>query len=143
VGQPSWTATPWGDEHSAVVVAAAESALERELSTLMMHGAHRPVIRTLDVGQLLATQGEPGVSLFLVLDGVVAVSVDHRRLAELGPGAVLGERAVLESTARTATLTAVTRLKVAEVPADALDRTTLTRLASLHRRELAAGPMPG
>jgi hypothetical protein len=143
VGQPSWTATPWGDEHSAVVVAAAESALERELSTLVMHGAHRPAIRTLEVGRLLATQGEPGTSVFLVLDGVVAVTVDHRRLAELGPGAVLGERAVLESTARTATLTAVTRLKVAEVPADALDRTALIRLADLHRRELAREPLPG
>ena len=143
VGQPSWAATPWGDEHSAVVVAAAESALERELSTLVMHGAHRPTIRTVEAGQLLATQGEPGVSLFLVLDGVVGVAVDHRRLAELGPGAVLGERAVLESAFRTATLTAVTRLKVAEVPAEALDRTALTRLASLHRRELAAGRVPG
>ena len=108
-----------------------------------MHGAHRPTIRTWPAGRGAGHPGRAGRSLFLVLDGVVEVASTTGALAELGPGAVLGERAVLESACRTATLTAVTRLKVAEVPADALDRTALTRLASLHRRELAAGRVPG
>ncbi len=50
VGQPSWTATPWGNEASPVVVAAAETSLERELSGLLMHGAHKPRIRTFTPG---------------------------------------------------------------------------------------------
>jgi len=137
LGQPSWTATPWGEEDSPVVVAAAETALERELSTLLMHGSQKPKIRSLKAGECLAAQGDPGSSLFLVLDGILDVSVDGRKLDDLGPGAVVGERAILESSPRTATLTAVTAVKVAEAPADALDRAALAELAQGHRRELA------
>ena len=140
VGQPSWSATPWGDEDSPVIVAAAETALERELSALLMHGARKPKTRSLAAGAVLAAQGDPGDSLFLVLDGVLDVSVDGRKLGELGPGAVVGERAILESSPRTATLTAVTQVKVATAPADALDLEALAQLAQGHRRELADVP---
>jgi hypothetical protein len=140
LGQPSWSATPWGHEDSPVVVAAAETALERELSALLMHGARKPKIRSLAAGDVLARQGESGDSLFLVLDGVLDVSVDGRKLGDLGPGAVVGERAILESSPRPATLTAVTAVKVAVAPADALDRTALVQLAEGHRRESADGP---
>ncbi|HZC73057.1 MAG TPA: cyclic nucleotide-binding domain-containing protein [Jatrophihabitans sp.] len=136
VGQPSWTNTPWGEEDSPVVVAQAETALERELSTLLMHGAHKPKIRTLEAGEVLAQQGEPGDSLFLLLDGILDVQHDGRSLGDLGPGAVVGERAVLESAARTATLIARTAVRIAEAPADAIDRAALAELAQGHRREL-------
>lgn len=136
VGQRSQAATPWGSENCDVVVAAAESALERELSKLMMSGATKPSVRTLRAGDVLAAQGEPGDSLYLVLDGVVQVSVDDRSLGDLGPGAVLGERAVLEGSTRTATVKAVTAVKVAEVPANAVDVNALRELARGHRREL-------
>ncbi|MDT4936624.1 MAG: hypothetical protein QOG80_295 [Pseudonocardiales bacterium] len=139
LGQPSWTATPWGEQDSAVIVAAAESALERELSSLMMHGAHKPKIRTLAEGDVLAHQGGPGDELFLVLDGVLDVSVDDRKLGDLGPGAVIGERAILESSPRTATLTALTPVRVAVAPAEALDRAALAELAQSHHRERAEG----
>lgn len=139
IGQPKWTATPWGDEDSPVIVAAAETALERELSTLLMHGAHKPKIRKLAVGDVLARQGDPGASLFLVLDGVLDVSVDGKSLGDLGPGAVVGERAILESAPRTATLTAKTAVKVAEAPAEAVDREALAELAKGHRREMTDG----
>ena len=49
-------------------------------------------------------------------------------MVEVGPGAVLGERAVLEGGRRTATLRAVTECKVAVVPADRID---LEKLADL------------
>lgn len=140
LGQPAWSATPWGDEDSPVIVTAAETALERELSMLLMHGTRKPKIRSLAAGDVLAAQGDPGDTLFLVLDGVLDVSVDGRKLGDLGPGAVIGERAILESRKRTATLTAVTRVKVAAAPAEALDLEALAQLAQGHRRELAAGP---
>jgi hypothetical protein len=135
LGQPAWKATPWGDEDSPVVVAAAESALERELSGLLMHGAHKPKIRSLRAGDVLARQGDPGDSLYLVLDGVLAVTIDGNEIGDVGPGAVLGEHAILDSTPRTATLTATTAVKIAEAPADAIDRDALAQLAPLHRRE--------
>jgi hypothetical protein len=42
--------------------------------------------------------------------------VSGRRLAEIGPGALLGERAVVEGGRRTATLTAVTPCRLALAP---------------------------
>jgi len=135
LGQPSWRRTPWGDEDSAVVVAAAETALERELSTVLMHGGTKPAIRRLKAGDVLTEQGEPGDSLYLVLDGVIDIAVDGQAVGEVGPGAVLGERAVLETGRRTATLTAMTAVSVAEADAAAIDRDALARLAAGHRRE--------
>jgi hypothetical protein len=139
LGQPSWAATPWGAEDSAVVVAQAESALERELSALLMHGAHKPKVRTFAAGDVLAKQGGPGDSLFLVLDGVLDVQVDGASLGDLGPGAVVGERAILEKSPRTATLAARTAVRVAEAPSAALDPAALAQLAEGHRREVANG----
>jgi hypothetical protein len=135
LGQPSWRQTPWGDEDSPVVVTAAETALERELSALLMHGPAKPKIRQLVAGDVLAEQGEPGSSLYLVLDGVLSVDVDGETLGELGPGAVLGERAVLESGIRTATLRAVTPVRIAEAAGADIDRMALAELAEGHRRE--------
>ena len=142
LGQPGWSATPWGDQESEVITAEAESALERDLSALLMHGALKPKIRSLQPGDDLARQGDPGDALFLVLDGILDVSVDGAKVGDLGPGAVVGERAVLEHATRTATLTAVTPVRVASAPADAVDRAALAELAGGHRREelLDAGP---
>jgi hypothetical protein len=142
LGQPSWTATPWGEQDSAVVVAAAESELERELSTVLMHGARKPRIRKLKEGEILTEQGAAGSSLFLLLDGILDVSHDGRSLGPLGPGAIVGERAVLEAASRTATLTAVTNVTVAEATADTIDREALARLAEGHRRELTIDAEP-
>jgi len=136
VGQPSWTATPWGDEDSPVVVAAAETALERELSGLLMHGASKPKVRSFEADQVIAQQGAEGSSLFLVLDGIVDVAVDGKSLGDLGPGTVLGEHAALQGGLRTATITAKTAVRTAEVPAESVDRDALAQLAEGHRREL-------
>jgi hypothetical protein len=133
MGQPSHRNTPWGDEDSQVVVTAAETALERELSHLLMGAT--PTIRRLAAGEVLTRQGAPGDALFLLLDGVLAVDVDGRVLAEIGPGAVLGERAMLQAGARTATLTAVTPVRVAVAPAGVVDLDALGRLSAGHRRE--------
>jgi CRP-like cAMP-binding protein len=56
-------------------------------------------------------------------------------VAELGPGAVVGERAVLEGGARTSTLVARTPVRVAVAAADALDLDRLRELSAGHRRE--------
>lgn len=135
LGQPSWRHTPWGDEDSPVLVTAAETALERELSSRLMQHGRKPAIRRLAAGTVLAEQGTPGDSLYLLLDGVLSVAVDGEPLGEVGPGAVLGERAVLEGGTRTATLTAVTPVRVAEAGSDAIDLDALTELSHGHRRE--------
>jgi hypothetical protein len=127
--------TPWGDEESTALVTAVETALERQLSNVIMRGGPKPEIRRLREGDLLTRQGEPGDELFLLLDGVLAVEVDGEAMAEIGPGAVLGERAVLEGAARTSTLRAITPCRVAAVPGHQVDRAELAALAAGHRRE--------
>jgi Cyclic nucleotide-binding domain len=127
--------TPWGDEDSKVLVTTVETALERELSHVVMRGGGEPKIKKLRKGRTLTRQGEPGDEVFLLLDGVLSVNVDNEPLAELGPGAILGERAVLEGGVRTSTLRAVTKCKVAAVPADNLDLDALSEISKTHRRE--------
>ena len=127
--------TPWGDEDSPAFVTEVETALERELSGLLMRGATKPRIRRFKAGEELTRQGDDGDRLFLLLDGVLVVEVDGEQLTEIGPGAVLGERAVLEDGRRTSTLIARTNCKVAVVPSDQLDRDRLGELAAGHRRE--------
>jgi hypothetical protein len=127
--------SPWGDEDSPALVTAVETALERELSVTIMRGGTAPAIRKLAAGQELVTQGDPGDEVFLLLDGVLTVEVGGEPLAQIGPGAVLGERAVLEGGVRTSTLRAETACKVAVASADQLDRAALAEISTGHRRE--------
>jgi Cyclic nucleotide-binding domain len=126
--------TPWGDTDSKALVTAVETALERTLSAHIMQGQSKPRIRRVKAGVELVTQGQQGSEVFLLLDGVLRVEEDGRRLAEYGPGALLGERAHLEHGKRTSTLVAVTPCRVAVVHAAQLDRSALHELAKDHRR---------
>jgi hypothetical protein len=127
--------TPWGDVESPAYVTAVETALERRLSTTIMRGGVKPEVRKVKSGKSLCEQGEEGNELFLLLNGVVTVLVDDEPVAELGPGAVLGERAVLEGGRRTSTVRAVTDCKVAVASPDQIDREALVTLSEGHRRE--------
>ncbi len=88
--------SPWGDEDTPALVTAVGSALERALADQLMRGGAPPSIEKLKAGHSLVTQGDEGTDLFLLLDGVLIVDVDGRPVAELGPGALIGERALLE-----------------------------------------------
>jgi hypothetical protein len=127
--------TPWGDEDSPALVTAVETALERRLADVIMRGGARPQIRTLPSGAHLTEQGSADDELYLLLDGVLVVEIDGTELAEVGPGAVVGERAVLEGGTRTSTLRARTACRVAAVPVSAVDREQLAALAGGHHRE--------
>jgi hypothetical protein len=125
--------TPWGDRDSEALVTTVETALERQLSAQLMSG--KPEFRRLKAGETLVRQGDAGKDVFLILDGFLRVEKDGKRLAEYGPGAMLGERAHLEAGGRTSSLIAVTPCRIATVHAEQLDRSALEQLASGHRRE--------
>jgi hypothetical protein len=127
--------TPWGDEDSPALVTAVETALERELSLRLMRGSAKPRIEMVKEGQALVEQGQPGNEMYVLLDGVLSVDVDGAPVAQVGPGAVVGERALLEEGRRTATLRAETACKVAAVSGAEVDPELLSRLAADHRRE--------
>jgi hypothetical protein len=125
--------TPWGDEDSEAVLTEAESSLERQLSLEIMKDKPKP--RTVGAGETLIEQGTVGRDVFLVLDGILEVSVDGEVVGEVGPGAIVGERAWLEKGERTATLTARTRARVVAATADDLDPGDLYEISAGHRRE--------
>ena len=128
--------TPWGDEESEAVVAAAETALERELS------ADAPLGRR-EAHQAKARRGrgarrrraQTGDTLYLLLDGVLGVEVDGEQVAEMGPGTIVGERALLEGGVRTATLRALTPIRFVVIPSELVGEGDLATLAADRQRE--------
>jgi Cyclic nucleotide-binding domain len=127
--------SPWGDEDSEALVSAVESALETSLSAQLMQGGGKRRIERYPAGTVLFKEGEPGTEVLLILDGIVRVERGGERLAEYGPGALLGERAHLEGGIRTSSNIAVTPCRVAMFEADLIDRSHLEELSVGHRRE--------
>ena len=125
--------TPWHDFEREVLMSEVESQVERALSVDLM--AQKPELLKLDAETVLIEQGAPGGSIYLILDGMLRVAVDDEDIAELGPGAIVGERAVLEGGVATATVTTRTPTKAAKISADALDRDELAKVAKTHHRE--------
>ncbi len=94
--------------------------------------------RRLAPGELLFQQGEPGASLFLLLDGEAAVFLrapnhDQLRVGKLRPGDVIGEQSCLDPGLRSVTVTAATDALVLELTRAELDRMAreLPRVASV------------
>jgi hypothetical protein len=127
--------SPWGDEDSEALVSAVESALETSLSAQLMQGGGKRRIERYPAGTVLFEQGEPGTEVLLILDGILRVERDGERLAEYGPGALLGERAHLERGVRTSSNISVTPCRVAMFEAVLIDHSHLEKLAVGHRRE--------
>ncbi|HET9851967.1 MAG TPA: cyclic nucleotide-binding domain-containing protein [Candidatus Limnocylindrales bacterium] len=129
--------TPWGSYDSERLTSATESALERELNATILRGGLKPKVRVLDEGATLTTQGEAATDVYVVIDGQFDVQIDGASVAEIGPGAVVGERAALEGGLRTATLRATTRARVAAIPPDELNRDALEALQETRRTQPA------
>ena len=55
-------------------------------------------------GRTLIEEGQPGREAFIVLNGIVSVHRNGRRLTRLGAGSVVGELALLDDGPRTATV---------------------------------------
>lgn len=86
-------------------------------------------VTNLAAGEVLVKQGEPGDALFVLLDGVLEVSVRTGSGAEvtldtLTPGASVGEMAIIAGQDRTATVTATRPARLIR-----LDRSHFSELA--------------
>ncbi len=122
--------TPWGAEDTPAFVTAVETELERDLSSAVMTEGRKMPRRRVEIGEALVEQGEEGSELFLLLDGVLDVEVDGQTVTQVGPGAMLGEHAVLGGGRRTATLRAATPCRVLVLDADQISRYELKLLAA-------------
>jgi glutamate/tyrosine decarboxylase-like PLP-dependent enzyme len=112
-------------------------------------------LSSVEPGEEVIRQWEGSRDLFVVMDGTAEVTDSGAVLRELGPGDVFGEVAALEwgaefGYARTATVTALSPMRVLQIPQDAL-RTLLPaapevaeELHRLAQRRLLSSPeQPG
>jgi CRP-like cAMP-binding protein len=63
-------------------------------------------------GYVLVHEGDWGREVFIIEDGVAEVAVDGRQQAVLGPGSFVGKMAVLDQGRRSASVAAVTPLRL-------------------------------
>ncbi len=97
----------------------------------------------IESGRVLMQQGERGREAFVIIDGTASVEIGGTHITEIGPGNAVGELALLDGGPRTATVTALTDMRVLvidqraftslldEVPG--LARKILARLAGMVR----------
>ena len=89
-----------------------------------------------DAGQLIFSRGDIGSEIYLIAEGRVRLSIltgEGRELsfAQVGPGSLFGEIAMLDGGARTADATAVTRIVALTLSKAAYQRVSAARPAVL------------
>ena len=72
--------------------------------------------RTYAAGELLAEEGESGRTFFIIESGEAAVLVHGNEVRTLGPGDSLGEMALIDKSARSATVRAETEVRGYQMP---------------------------
>jgi CRP/FNR family transcriptional regulator, cyclic AMP receptor protein len=72
------------------------------------------VIKDVDhpAGTVIAREGEPGIGLFIIAEGTAEVTIGGKKKIMLGPGDFFGEIALLDGGPRTATVTAISDVKL-------------------------------
>ncbi len=107
------------------------AALERDMEAIVLgshlfksldlasrgHLIESAFVMMFDAGETILREGDPGDTMFLVMEGTVRVETNgnagNLHLAELGRGACVGEVSVIMGAPRTATVTAITDVRVA------------------------------
>jgi len=72
--------------------------------------------------EVLILEGEPGDAFYVVLEGTVRVEHGDRTVRSITAGGFLGEIALVEHSARTATATCVTRCRLLEIKRHEFER---------------------
>src|SRR4029079_18458356 len=83
----------------------------RQRRTIARHAQ----IAELPAGVELVREGEPGDALFVIIDGTAVVQQGGEELNRVGPGAYLGELAILDGEPRSATVVADSDVRVAVI----------------------------
>jgi CRP-like cAMP-binding protein len=78
-------------------------------------------------GEVLFCEGDPGDVMFAVVDGRIDLTKSGAIIEEIGPGGIVGEMALIDSSPRSATATAAVPARVV-----AVDRQHFTYLVQEH-----------
>jgi CRP-like cAMP-binding protein len=71
-----------------------------------------------DLGAVIARQGDCAYHLFVVREGTAAVTIDGELVTSLGPGSSFGEIGILEHGRRTANVVAATPMRLFTMTVD-------------------------
>lgn len=110
----------------------------------MRHFVAATVYQQFPVGSTLALQGQPGDNAFLILEGEVEITLTHnaisRKIGVRTAGHIVGEMALLDDQPRSATLTALTEVRVLKLGRSAFEHllTTQPELSLAVNRSLSA-----
>lgn len=77
--------------------------------------ARASVVRQFAPGQTVMIKGEPGATMYFILSGAVAVTIDGKEVARLPAGQIFGEMALLTGEPRQADIRAVEPARCLEV----------------------------
>ncbi|MGH7035707.1 MAG: cyclic nucleotide-binding domain-containing protein [Stellaceae bacterium] len=111
------------------------AAFEAEAQAALARDAH---LRDFPAQGVVVHEGDPGASLFVVIEGVLDVTKKvagrpERRLGRLVPGEIFGEMSLLTGADRSATVTAATRAALLEI-----DKRQIEPMLATHPEAIAA-----
>jgi small-conductance mechanosensitive channel/CRP-like cAMP-binding protein len=123
--------TPPKLEHSVPTGEIAQRLEEVDVLTPLSAEAHEAIASATKVhvyskGEAILRAGTPGESMFVVHGGTVSIRISDpsatggHEVAQLGPGSVFGEMALLTGEARTADVIALTDVVALEIGKDSL-----------------------
>ena len=70
------------------------------------------VFKEFRTGEIIFKEGEPGDNMYVVMEGAVDIKVGEEKFIVAQPGDILGEMALIDSSARSATAVARTNCKL-------------------------------
>ena len=128
-------------EPRGIGLAAAETLASTPLFSGMSQEALEALVAELQLvhlvkGEALFHEGDPGDALYVIVEGEVSVQAEgppRVEMARLGPGAFLGEVALMTDQPRSATVTAIGDAELLRI-----DRATLARVLAEHGDILTA-----
>lgn len=72
-------------------------------------------VKEVPAGTLIFEEGDLGEEMFGVIEGEVEIRTSHGGVRRLGPDETFGEMSIVDSSPRSATVTAVTETKLAVI----------------------------
>ena len=88
-------------------------------------------------GEVLMLEGEAGDAFYVIVDGTVRIEHGDRTIRSMMAGGFLGEIALVERGARTATATCMTDCRLLQIRAHEFER-VMDTMPAVHRRTRAA-----
>lgn len=79
---------------------------------------HQVDLQTIPAGQVLFREGDPGSFMYVLMSGTAEIIVHDRVMETAEAGAIVGEMAIIENRARSATVVAKTDCKFLPIERD-------------------------